>query len=163
MAYLTKEQYSRRRENAAIRNMENAEIAMENGMTEDQAELITELCSLRHEIHSQIDRLYYLTNSEQECRALKELNIRIKKSGLIPMSFVPSEVDDYIDIDDLDTFFETEQVPEDEDERAKWFDDKKTMIYDQWETMNENIEHYLEDIDTKFHTHFCPTGALRVF
>lgn len=51
MAYLNKEQYEYRREAAATRNLKNEQTAIENGMTENQADLISRLCSLRHEYH----------------------------------------------------------------------------------------------------------------
>lgn len=41
MAYLNKRQYDYRRESAAARNLNNEEIAVQNGMTSDQAELIS--------------------------------------------------------------------------------------------------------------------------
>lgn len=43
MAYLNKAQYDYRREAAAARNLSNEEIAVHNGMTSEQAELISKL------------------------------------------------------------------------------------------------------------------------
>ena len=160
MAYLSKEQYAYRRESAARRNINNMEIAVENGMTEEQAELIYELCSTRHELHTSGNSKYY--NNTYECRDLIDLNIRIEESGLDPMDFVPTDKYDYIDIDDFDTLFETEQVPDDDDERDKWYEEHFEEISEQWEELNGNIERYLKEIDKKYNTSFCPIGALRV-
>lgn len=55
MAYLNKEQYEYRHETAAARNAKNESIAVENGMTKEQADMISRLCSLRHELHTNID------------------------------------------------------------------------------------------------------------
>lgn len=57
MAYLNKQQYGYRRESAAARNLNNEEIAVQNGMTSDQAELISKLCAIRHDFHCNIDSI----------------------------------------------------------------------------------------------------------
>lgn len=57
MAYLNKQQYEYRRESAAARNLHNEKIAVEHGMSEEQAELISELCAIRHEFHCNMDSL----------------------------------------------------------------------------------------------------------
>jgi hypothetical protein len=57
MACLNKKQYDYRRESAAARNLNNEEIAVEHGMSEEQAELISKLCSIRHNFHCNIDSL----------------------------------------------------------------------------------------------------------
>lgn len=51
MAYLNQKQYDYRRESAAARNLNNEEIAVEHGMSEEQAALISRLCAVRHEFH----------------------------------------------------------------------------------------------------------------
>lgn len=162
MAYLTKEQYARRRANAEERNAMNEEIAINNGMTECQASLIGELCCLRHKLHCSVDRL--TTNSIQEVRQLTELNIRMEKSGLEPMNFVPLDMyDEFEDIDCLDVLYETEELPKDDNERREWLDSQIERIHRQWHEMNKKIETYLRNIDKKYNTHFEPTGALRIY
>ena len=57
MAYLNKEQYAARERNAQRRNADNTETAIEKGMAEEQADLITELCDDADEIAKMIDEL----------------------------------------------------------------------------------------------------------
>lgn len=57
MAHLNQKQYDYRRESAAARNSTNEEIAVQNGMSEEQAELISKLCAIRHEFHCNMDSL----------------------------------------------------------------------------------------------------------
>ena len=57
MAYLNKQQYEYRRESAAARNLNNEDIAVQKGMTSDQASLISKLCAIRHEFHCNIDSI----------------------------------------------------------------------------------------------------------
>ena len=108
MAYLNKAQYDYRRESAAARNISNEEIAVQNGMTEKQAELISELAAQRHEMHCNIDRLVCDGSYDKIGETLALTNEEIKMSGLPPvcglddLSHCLSETMAYIDIDDLD-------------------------------------------------------------
>lgn len=167
MAFLTKEQYDYRRKSAEARNLNNEEIAVNNGMTEEQAELISELASLRHEMHCNID---YLVNDGSYDRIGKNLaltNDKIKESGLPPVCGLNdvTEVlaDDYayIDIDDFNLLYELKLFPDDNDERDQKINEEYERIYDEWSQLNNNIEKYLSEIDKKYGTHWCPTGALR--
>lgn len=162
MAHLTRQQYDRRRENAAQRAIDNEAMAQQNGMTAEQAEIISDLCTMRHELHACNKKALYSDNTS-ECRELIRLNIKIKEAGLQPMSFVPVDEYDYMDIDCFDLLYETEDVPEDDDERDNWYDEHYEAIASQWEELNKNIEAYLAEIDNKYNTSYCPTGALRIF
>lgn len=163
MAHLNKAQYERRRENAAARNLTNEQVAVENGMTQEQAELITRLCSARHELHTNMDHV--VKSDEKRIKmSILDINADIKESGLTPMSFIPSSKDDYIDIDTIDEMYEWDEVPESGTaEWQEWYDDNYQRIFDELETLNKNIEAYLAEIDKKYNTSFCPTGALRIF
>lgn len=162
MAYLNKAQYDKRRENAATRNLSNEKTAVENGMTQEQAELVSELCEMRHNLHSNIKKL--VNDNTYELKALAELNLKISESGLDKMDFVPTDIwDVFEDIDTIDELYEIEDVPEDDDERKIWFEEKTHTIYNQWENLNRKIESYLDDIDKKYSTNFAPSGALRIF
>ena len=168
MAYLNKAQYDYRRESAAARNISNEEIAVQNGMTEKLAELISELAAQRHEMHCNIDRLVCDGSYDKIGETLALTNEEIKMSGLPPvcglddLSHCLSETMAYIDIDDLDLLFETVQFPDDDDEREQKIAEESERIYDEWENLNGNIEKYLAMIDKKYGTSWCPTGALRV-
>lgn len=81
MAYLNKAQYDYRRESAAARNLNNEEIAVENGMTEYQAELISELCAVRHKFHCNIDSI--VKSAENDSMSdIVEIEKSINESGL---------------------------------------------------------------------------------
>ncbi len=170
MAHLKKEQYEYRRESAARRSLDNEAVAVANGMSEEQAELIGELCSLRHELHTNMRSVaisdYDGLNIKKR---LLDVNIRIAQSGLEPMSFIPTDENDYIDIDDLyllpDMDAECgEPWPESgtREYQDKW-DEEFGRIYGELEALNTDIEGYLADIDKKYKTKWCPTGALRNF
>ncbi len=114
MAYLSKEQYEYRRESAAIRNARNERIAIENGMSEQQAKLITEFCSLRHELHCNIDTC--AVSSENGILAkIDKLNERIRENGLEGVSF-SADLGEVAMIDDIDGLMEyADDIPEDHD------------------------------------------------
>lgn len=83
MAYLNKEQYEYRREAAAARNVKNESIAVDNGMTEQQADLISRLCSLRHELHCSMDDIVKGNDVAEDIRErFASLEDKMEESGL---------------------------------------------------------------------------------
>lgn len=161
MAYLNQKQYDYRRESAAARNLNNEEIAVEHGMSEEQAGLISKLCAIRHEFHCNIDNIVKSADNDS-MSDIVEIEKSINESGLPELDIVSM----LLDIDDLDGLIYEygDDVPEDHDsqEFQDWYDDNYARIYSELEGINENIEKYLSNIDAKYGTHWCPTGALRV-
>nr|DAQ22552.1 MAG TPA: Cpf1/RNA Complex FUNCTION-RNA complex.49A [Bacteriophage sp.] len=161
MAYLNKAQYDYRREAAAARNLSNEEIAVHNGMTSEQAELISKLCAIRHEFHCNIDNIVKSADNDS-MSDIVEIEKSINESGLPELDIVSM----LLDIDDLDGLIYEygNDVPEDHDsqEFQDWYDDNYARISNELEGINKSIEKYLSDIDAKYGTHWCPTGALRL-
>lgn len=161
MAYLNQKQYDYRRESAAARNLNNEEIAVEHGMSEEQAELISKLCAIRHEFHCNIDNIVKSADNDS-ISDIVEIEKSINESGLPELDIVSM----LLDIDDLDGLIYEygEDVPEDHDseEYRDWYDDNYARISSELEGINKSIEKYLSDIDAKYGTHWCPTGALRL-
>ena len=163
MAYLKKEQYEHRERLAAKRAAGNERIAVENGMTEEQAELISQLCALRHELHTNMGKVTVSDNDLRIKTRLVRLNAAIRASGLKPAECMPQWEDDYIDIDDIDLLYETDEWPE--SGTREWqdkYDDEYSRIYGELEQLNDDIEKYLTEIDKQYGTSWCPTGALRI-
>lgn len=160
MAYLNKKQYDYRRESAAARNLNNEEIAVEHGMSEEQAELISKLCAIRHEFHCNIDNIVKSADNDS-MSDIVEIEKSINESGLPELDIVSM----LLDIDDLDGLIYEygNDVPEDHDsqEFQDWYDDNYARIYSELEGINKNIEKYLSNIDAKYGTHWCPAGYLR--
>lgn len=161
MAYLNQRQYDYRRESAAARNLNNEEIAVEHGMSEEQAEIISKLCAIRHEFHCDIDKIVKSADNDS-MSDIVEIEKSINESGLPELDIVSM----LLDIDDLDGLIYEygNDVPEDHDsqEFQDWYDDNYARISSELEGINKNIEKYLSNIDAKYGTHWCPTGALRV-
>ena len=164
MAYFSKEQYEYRREAAAARNAKNENIAVENGMTEQQADLISRLCSLRHELHCCMDAIVkggdVASNIRERFSLLED---KMDKIGL-PELGVSGSLADLEDMDGL-IYDYGEDVPEDHDsdEFKDWYNEEYQRIYNELSDIHDSNEHYLKDIDEKYNTFFCPTGALRIF
>lgn len=171
MAYLNKRQYEYRENAAAERNFKNGEIAMENGMTEEQADLIKELCSLRHELHTNMDALVKGNDNNRIEKRLIRLNDEIRQSGLTPISCIPAYEGEFIDIDSIEMLTDDAyseycdyEIPESgTKEWQDWYDREYYRIYDEWSEIHEGIENYLREIDNQYGTKFCPTGALRIY
>lgn len=161
MAYLNKAQYDYRREAAAARNISNEEIAVHNGMTSEQAELISKLCAIRHEFHCNIDNIVKSADNDS-ISDIVEIEKSINESGLPELDIVSR----LLDIDDLDglVYEYGEDVPEDHDseEFQNWYDDNYACIYSELEEVNKSIEKYLANIDNQYGTSWCPTGHLRI-
>jgi hypothetical protein len=160
MAYLNQKQYDYRRESAAARNLNNEEIAVEHGMTSEQAELISKLCAVRHEFHCNIDNIVKSADNDS-MSDIVEIEKSINESGLPELDIVSM----LLDIDDLDGLIYEygDDVPDhDSQEFQDWYDDNYARISSELERINKNIEKYLSNIDAKYGTHWCPTGALRV-
>ena len=163
MAYLNKAQYEYRRESAARRNLKNEEIAVENGMTPEQADILSELCSERHKMHCNISHLVEDGDYGKISKNLIDINCRLHELQLPTIPSIPCDRYDYIDIDDMYTLFETVQLPDDDEQREEYLAEERERIYGEWSNLNESIEKYLSEIDEKYHTSFAPTGALRIF
>lgn len=161
MAYLNQKQYDYRRESAAARNLNNEEIAVEHGMTSEQAELISKLCAIRHEFHCNIDKIVKSADNES-MSDIVEIEKSINESGLPELDIVSM----LLDIDDIDglVYEYGDDVPEDHDSEdfQNWYDDNYARIYSELEEVNKSIEKYLANIDNKYGTSWCPTGALRI-
>jgi hypothetical protein len=150
MAYLSKDQYSRRNENAAIRMQSNKSI---NSLTEEQHDALAFLCSARHNLHSQKDQAIK-SDDNGLVQAIVFANVQIKESGLKAMSFVGTDISDFIDIDTIDCI-----DIDGDDEYA----DEYSRISNDLEELNDKIEKYLSEIDSEFGTNYAPTGFLRNF
>lgn len=164
MAYLNKEQYEYRREAAATRNLKNEQTAIENGMTENQADLISRLCSLRHEYHCNLAAYTKDSESREDIRRnFARIEEEISKEGL-PELDIANTFDEVDDMDGL-IYYYGDDVPEDHDsaEFQEWYKEEYSRIYDELSDVNDTIEKYLKKIDDKYKTSFCPTGALRAF
>lgn len=161
MAYLKQKQYDYRRESAAARNLNNEEIAVEHGMSEEQAELISRLCAIRHEFHCNIDNIVKSADNDS-MSDIVEIEKSINESGLPELDIVSM----LLDIDDLDGLIYEygNDVPEDHDSQDfhDWYDDNYVRISSELEEVNKAIETYLANIDSRYGTHWCPTGHLRL-
>lgn len=162
MAYLNQKQYDYRRESAAARNLTNEQIAVQNGMSEDQAELISKLCTIRHDFHCNMGSMAKSNEDHSIIDAIEQIEDDINKSGL-PQLNVSRLL---LDLDDMNGLIYDygDDVPEDHDsqEFQNWYDDNYARIYDELEGVNKAIEDYLRVIDKDYHTSFAPTGALRI-
>lgn len=155
MARLTQEQYDYRREAAAQRNSDNEEIAIKNGITEEQADLISEICGMRHEIHCSGNSLYHTESGDFDrlWSWVRRIDARLIEFNL-PLTKVSS--DGEFAPDDCDRY---NGVIEDTDEAEQ---DNLEQFHEYMSEINSKIESFLRIIDEKYDTSFAPTGALRI-
>jgi len=164
---MEKRQYEQRAISAAKRMAENAK---NDSLTSEQHEVIATLCSYRHRFHSSMDRICQNDENGQKNELIR-INSLLKEVGLTPMDFCGVNVgEDFIDIDDMQeaiffakedgSYIDPDKYPK---EYQDWYDDTYHEIMQKLEDLNTNIEKYLYEIDKKYKTSYCPTGALRIF
>jgi hypothetical protein len=142
--YEMKEQY-------AIHNMDqNKKIGILYGLNENQCNTLDNLCSVRHEMHSNQEDFFIEespNNSKFYNYIESEINEMLKEARL-----------SVIDFDKIDMLFDTDYYVEaDTDEYIEAYN---TAI-DTAEQINTTIEQYLKNIDVKYCTSYCPTGIAR--
>ena len=173
MAYLTKEQYEHRREAAAERTIKSMDAGISNGMTEEQAALIGDLCTLRHELHCNLGDCVMGGESETAAsirRKLEALIDEINSSGLPKMPVTSQDVTDMWDVwlcidvgeDDQGNVVPAHEDFEDEPFHT-WYENAYDRLFDKWDDFHHQIEQYLGTIDLQYGTNFEPTGVLRGF
>ena len=143
MAYLSKSQYERRTENAAIRMAQNAEVS--NTRTPKNYVTVTK-CNMDSCVISCENII--MAN-------LEKAGVMLAQAG-IPCPALPSDESDYIDIDTIDLLYEIEDVPGDDEERQEWYVDNYSRIMSELSELNEQIEEYLRTIDEQHGTSYCP-------
>lgn len=154
MGIVSKEGYERKAEYAARRMEENKKI---KSLTEEEHDMLAELCSLRHKIHTSIERLW-VEDTEHLLEQLFEFN-----PGTLPplklsmdIADIPSENDYYGNVygdkDDYEDYID-------------WFEHSEHYeeYCDVMNTINNEIESYLHEIDMKHGTNYCPTGMTRLY
>jgi hypothetical protein len=137
---------------------------MKSGITEEQADLIIELCSFRHEFHCNMGSI--VNDQGNWLREFDSLNERLHDAfGFWVDAPNTDEIDDMQVATEPDYAEETGMPDRDADEDAwqDWYDDTFSHIQDQLSALHDSMEDYLRKIDEKFGTSFCPTGALRIY
>lgn len=174
-----KQMYEAKREWAAKRMKENAEIET---LTEEQHEVLEWLCTIRHELHTSKDSVWN-NNSD----ALKpfdnscgdyEVNQRLKRVGLKPIELqfdyisCPTVSDfDCLSRDEQDEWQEKADRYNNEHPNSMGHSSISLWQEESWEyrdfledieRINDNIEKYLKEIDEMHGTNYCPSGYTRL-
>ena len=176
-AYFDKEVYERKNAWAAKHQVQNARITT---LTPEQHEVLSRLCSLRHDLHSMSEDKIFNDDSQES----KEfwgyvdtfnydppaLTTMLTEVGLPPLDW-EADITDY----DTSDFFNDYEVIADDgtvypadldiDDDLYW--EKRSVCV--WrlgelkEQFNRAIENYLRKIDDKQGTEYAPTGKSRIF
>lgn len=177
-----KEMFEKKERYAQSKADHNAEVAATNGMTDGQIEALTEICHIRHEIHS-CDRMRMFNDESVESSewsgAVDKIERLIGDTDLPPISWssdysmTPSTFD-YFNIlseDERDQWEErADQITAETGGRIRHTglsayieegEDFKDFLEDV-ESFNRDVEQYLSEIDRIYSTNYCPTGWARM-
>ncbi len=177
MAFLTKEQYEARQRYADRKMAKNAEIKT---LTEEQHDALSEICSIRHRVHSSnaasalfntessdYDRFWDYICGDEIKEFIEDNNLpKWEWRGCDPCDYgCNTDLDwDCLDLPNEDDFENREEYEKKVDEisdnaREKYLDE----LYDLVERWNDSIEAYLREIDEQCGTEYCPTGSNRLY
>ena len=168
MGYLSKEAYERKTEWAHRHQAEQKAITM---LTEEQHDFLSDVCSMRHEIHCNQDSLFNCesANYSRYWSWIDELADSATSIGL-PHISIPDFIclpndhywnDDEI-IDDDGCVYEA-SLEFDTDRYWEKLEIAQGMVSDYAEKLNNAIEDWLSAIDRKHGTQYCPRGESRLY
>lgn len=154
MGYLSKEAYERKTEWAHRHQAEQKAITT---LTEDQHELLSELCSYRHFMHCNQDSLCNEESADYD-NLWKPIDVErsnslitlINSSGLLKLNIVG--VDDVIGY-----------LCNVEANLGLTDDECLESAYEFGNSLNNQIEDYLRKIDKEHGTEYCPRGESRLY
>ena len=155
MGYVNKEGYERKREYAARKHAEQKENC--NTLTEDQHDVISWLCGVRHYIHTHMEA-YYNSEHSDHCTLYNyiygdsRINAELVRVGLPVIQWTIDEFDTISDFDYYEGLTDFEDC-----------ETAKEAAYTQISILHNQIEDYLYSIDKKHHTEYAPTGATRIY
>jgi hypothetical protein len=164
MAYLDKEVYERKAAYAERKMRKNAEVET---LTEEQHEALSDICRIRHMMHSNMACGLYYTNSS-DYNNWDYIDTACCENNLI------KEIIDNAQLPEWDWKFDMSDVTMDYDLSLSDFDDDEneynaaadkaisaiSRIIERW---NSSIESYLKKIDEEHGTEYCPNGSSRIF
>ncbi len=153
MAVLSKQQYERRNENAAIRMEQNAKAQTLNT---GQHEALSWLCKVRHDIHTN-QKAIFCVESGDHSKLSRYIDSEIKEK-LREVGLKNSLSWNMLDVPD-DHFYDK---PEDEGGFNLDYDTAYETCIRFLEKVNTDIEKYLRSIDEIHGTSYCPTGLTRL-
>lgn len=146
------DKYSRKSIYVANKNAKNREISAENGLTDDQHEALTWLCSFRHELHCNQEDLFYSESanfSDFSCQICGRLTRYLQEVGLIT-----DRTFDY-----SDEFFD---LPIDFDSHSDAeYESGLEQVHEFCEKIDADIIEFLQEIDARYHTEYAPTLIAR--
>lgn len=136
----------------ANKNATNREISAENGLTDNQHEAITFVCSFRHELHCHQEDLFYSESanfSDFSCQICGRLTRYLQEAGLIADTLFDYS-DEFFDLPiDFDCHTDAE------------YEDGLKQVHEFCERVDADIIEFLQEIDARYHTEYAPTLIAR--
>lgn len=146
------DKYSRKSIYVANKNAKNRKLAEVHGLTDNQHEALTWLCSFRHELHCNQKDLFYSESanfSDFSCQICGRLTRYLQEVGLIA-----DRMFDY-----SDEFFD---LPIDFDSHSDAeYESGLEQVHEFCEKIDADIIEFLQEIDQRYKTEYAPTLIAR--
>lgn len=144
------QRYSNKNVYVCNKNAKNRKLADENGLTDNQHEAITFVCSFRHELHCNQDDLFYSESTnffefiEMVCGKLHTI---LKTAGF------ENNLDYYKKFIDIPSDFDCHSDEE--------YEQGLQQVHEFCERVDADIIEFLQEIDARYHTEYAPTLIAR--
>lgn len=162
MAYLNKEAYERKAAYASKIRAKNAEIARKK-LTEEQIEVIENLCSIRHKVHSDKD-IFWVGEDSNIVNYIIDTPSVIAEADL-PKMFFSKKLSNALmfcpNYDEYKDEIKDKDIADDDDACNDLYDKMRLECNEALELWNSYIERYLRKIDRLYRTQYCPSRLSR--
>lgn len=166
-----KEMFEHKAAYAENKARENIQIATENGMSEEQAYAIADICKYRHDIHMTDGKSIYVGN-DHISEYISNIETLIADTDLPFIQWsVDAESDWMLDSDYEYGALDSDLVAEAQEEADREGKELSEVLFEYGveyntktiDAINKDIENWLMTIDEKYGTSFCPTGFSRLY
>lgn len=140
-------------------------------LSEEQHNLLDDICELRHKLHTSYDRLWVSGSVDND-----ELSLfiagnadgegswldRAKEVGLPTFGIYSISIEDILTDIDYDNRAEFNGDDREEDENYSVMKEYQKEAHAQYDKEHSKIEQWLKMIDELYGTHYAPTGLSRI-
>lgn len=158
-----KEMWEAKERYISKRNRDNRS-KVEDLLTEEQIGAVEWLCKVRHDLHTNGDKVLFYTEQAENSYYTDLVTERITDTMREQFSDFPTVYIDVADLNDDDCWYNSDIIDQADYnyDKQEYYLESTREIWEQIERINAIIEDWLRKFDEKYNTSYCPTGATRI-